>query len=376
MTENEVLAWIRLQRVQGIGPVLGRKLAAHFGDVQKIFSQSQKQLVHIHGVGPKMAGNLLNSKYREEAEQEYLKAESRGIQCLPLSGRAYPTLLKECADAPLVLFQKGPLEFSGNIALSVVGTRNMTSYGRRFCEHLLEEIKPFNPLIISGLAYGVDICIQRMAIKMGFRTVSCMGHGLDMVYPGAHVKYISEILKEGALLSEFWLGTTPQPMNFVRRNRIIAGLSPATVVVESGLKGGSLITADLAFDYNREVFAVPGRISDAYSAGCNLLIDQQKAHLLQSVQQLAGTLNWVSSGHTPGQKTQKKIEASAPELNPEEARIWKFLSENGVQILDDIAISCELTVREAVVVLLGMEMKDIIRPLPGKKFELTPKFTN
>lgn len=370
MTQNETLAWLRLQRVPGIGPVNGRKLVQYFGDVQFIFNHGYKDLMQLPGVGHVMASNLLNPKFQGEAEAEYLKTQQKGIRCLTLSQREFPELLRECADAPFVLFQKGPLEFSGSCLLSVVGTRNMTDYGSQFCEQFLESLIPYNPVIISGLAYGIDMYAQRIALRKGFRTVSCLGHGLDSVYPTSHAKYVPEIIESGALLSEFWLGTTPEPMNFVRRNRIIAGLSPATVVVESGLKGGSLITADLAFGYDRDVYAVPGRISDPFSSGCNLLIRQQKAQLLHSVQQLAEALGWSKEDDEPGRNTKRSINTINPDLSAEELQICEYLSEHGIQFLDEIAQFCSLTIREAAALLFQMEMKDIIRPHPGKKFEL------
>jgi DNA processing protein len=370
MTENEVLAWLRLQRVPGIGPANGRKLIEHFGDVQTIFEQSFKELVKLPGVGSARAEKLLNPGFLEEAKEEFLKSRQQDIQCLPMADRAYPELLRECPDAPLVLFQKGAVPFSGTRLLSIVGTRSMTDYGRRVCDLLIDVLSPYKPVIISGLAYGVDIYAQKTAIKRGLRTVSCLGHGLDAVYPGTHAKYVPEILEEGALLSEFWLGTTPEPMNFVRRNRIIAGISPATVVIESGLKGGSLITADLAFGYNREVFAVPGRITDPFSSGCNELIGQQKAQLLDSAEELARALDWTKGEATLAQKSKMTQGIPTQELLPDEAQICEFLFENGLQTLDDIALSCTLTIRDAAALLFQLEMKEIVRPHPGKRFEL------
>lgn len=375
MSENELLAWIRLQKVPGIGPVNGRKLLRYFGDAVTLFKQSRKALVGLPGVGPKVAGNLRNVQFQREAEVEYLKMVQKGIRCLALEDKAYPELLRECTDAPLVLFQKGPLDFTGNRFLSIVGTRSMTVYGRKFCGQLLEELTPYNPVIVSGLAYGVDIYAQKTALNMGFRTVSCLGHGLDTIYPGGHAKYVPEILETGALLSEFWTGTPPEPMNFVRRNRIIAGLSPATVVIESGAKGGSLITADLAFGYNREVFAVPGKVTDPFSSGCNDLIHQQKAQLLVSAHQIAESLNW-SPGEAARRNIKKTLEISKQDLTPEELRICQFLTSSGVQILDEIALSCALSIQEASACLFKMEMKDIIRPYPGKKFEIVRELTD
>ncbi|MGB5403136.1 DNA-processing protein DprA [Robiginitalea sp.] len=370
MTDNEVLAWIRLQRIPGVGPINGRKLLQYFGDVQNIFNQSVRDLVQLAGVGPVMAERMLNHNYQKEAENQYRRIRREGIRCLPLSDQAYPELLRECPDAPLILYQKGPLSFSGRCLLSIVGTRSMTDYGRRVCEQFIKALSPYDPVIISGLAYGIDIFAQRMALKWGLDTVSCLGHGLDTIYPRSHAKYVPEILHKGALLSEFGLGTPPEPMNFVKRNRIIAGLAPATVVIESGPKGGSLITADLAFGYDREVFAVPGRSTDRFSSGCNLLIGQQKAQLLCSPEQLVETLQWTAAPLNSENFIQRTWSQPQGRLTIEEARICEFLASNGIQLLDEIAVGCVLTVRETAAMLFQLEMKEIIRPHPGKRFEL------
>jgi DNA processing protein len=369
MTENEVIGWLRLQRIPGIGPVNARRLVTHFGGVQAIFTQKARGLAKLSGIGTATAEKLMNPIFGRDAEGEYHRAVAEGIRCLTLTDPSYPPLLRECPDAPLVLFQKGPVSLVGRRLLSIVGTRSMTEYGRGFCEAFLRELLPFNPVIISGLATGVDVCAQRSAIKAGLSTVSCLGHGLDSMYPRAHARYVPEILGNGALLTEFWLGTPPGPMNFVRRNRIIAGLSPATVVVESGPKGGSLITADLAFGYDREVFAVPGRISDRFSTGCNLLIREQKAHLLQSAGQLAAALNWDVENETGAPVGKRGVHSR--NLSPEESRIADFLAGNGAQGLDEIALACFLSVREAASLLFQMEMAELIRARPGKIYELT-----
>jgi DNA processing protein len=370
MTDNEILGWLRLQRIPGVGPANGLKLIRHFGEVQIVFSQSLSDLQQVQGIGPIMAGRLLNPKFLREAENQYLKIQNEDVRCLPLLDTAYPELLRQCVDAPLVLFQRGPMVFSGRNLLSVVGTRSMTDYGRGFCEKLVEGLAPYNPIIVSGLAYGIDIYAQRAALFCGLQTVSCLGHGLDIIYPGRHIKYIPEILEQGALLSEFWLGTLPEPMNFVRRNRIIAGLSPATLVIESGSKGGSLITADLAFGYDREVFAVPGRTTDPFSSGCNLLIRQQKAQLLHSPEQLAEALDWTLESQNATVSSKKIHRRTRADLNEEETLIIEFLSVQGIQFLDEIAFACGLSVRETAALLFQMEMKEIIRPHPGKRFEV------
>lgn len=369
MTDNEVLAWMRLQGIPGVGPVNGRKLLQYFGDVQTIFNQTVRELVQFTGVGPVLAERILHPKYLKEAENQYDLCQKAEVRCWPLAEPAYPEWLRECPDAPLVLYQKGPMEFSKKNFLSIVGTRSMTAYGRKVCEDLIEGLVSYNPVIVSGLAYGVDILAQKTALKWGLQTVSCLGHGLDTVYPRNHAKYIPRILDQGALLSEFRLGVAPEPMNFVRRNRIIAGLAPATVVIESGPRGGSLITADLAFGYNREVFAVAGRVTDRFSSGCNGLIASHKAQLLSSPEQLAEALQWDRTPLETQNRIQQIWDQSKEALSAEEIRICEFLSAHGIQLQDEIAAGCMLTVRETAAVLFQLEMKEIIRPHPGKRFE-------
>lgn len=357
-----------MQITPGVGPVNARKLIQYFRSASAIYGSSEEDLLRIPGIGSAMVGNLLNERFLRLAAQEFDKIQQTGIRCLSWEDAEYPYLLKQCEDAPLLLFLKGGISLGKKRFISIVGTRNMTSRGRSFCEQFVRDLTPYAPVVVSGLAYGVDICAHQAALRHGLETVACLGHGLDQVYPQAHSLHVSRILERGGVLSEFWLGTPPEPMNFVRRNRIIAGLSKATVVVESALKGGSLITADLAFGYNREVFSVPGRPGDVFSQGCNLLIQNQKAQLLQSAEELANAMNWNADG------------VSAPLLAPEkgnqegladdEKTVVEFLTGGEAQLLDDIAFGCQLPVQVVAAVLFQLEMKGVVCPLPGKRFQL------
>ena len=358
---------LRLQRIPGIGPAIGRKLIDHFGSANAIFELPGRELFKIKGIGRILGANLLNGKYLREAEAEFSRLQEQKIACLSYRDKKYPALLKECQDGPLLLFQKGRFEIAGERLISIVGTRNMTEYGRRFTEQLVEELLPYRPVIVSGLAYGVDICAQGAAIRRGLQTVACLAHGLDTVYPHAHKRYLREICSNGGVLSEFWLGTRPEPMHFIRRNRIIAGISEATVVVESASRGGSLATADLAFGYHREVFAVPGRAEDYFSQGCNEMIRKQKAQLLQSAGQLAQELNWTADAGSNDATEMKSLRDS---LNPEQRQILEYLDARNAPLLDDIANHCKCAVGEAASVLLRMEMDGIVEALPGKRFRI------
>ena len=278
---------------------------------------------------------------------------------------SYPNYLKHCIDGPILLFQKGNIDLDGRKIISVVGTRNITSYGTAFCEKFIEDLAPLNPIIVSGFAYGVDICIQREAIKQGLQTIGCLAHGLNQIYPKVHAKYQAEVLKNGGFHTEFWSTSSPERENFLKRNRIIAGMSEATIVVESAEKGGSLVTADIANSYNRDVFAVPGRTTDKYSLGCNNLIKQQKAHVLTSAADLVYLLDWEI-----GQKEKKSVQKQLfVDLDDTEQGIYTYLQHNGKQLLDRIALECQIPIFKASSTLLNMEMKGVIRPLPGKLFE-------
>ena len=249
--------------------------------------------------------------------------------------------------------------------ISVVGTRNITSYGADFCAQFIEDIAPLNPIIVSGFAYGVDICIQREAIGHGLQTIGCLANGLNKIYPRANAKYQSDVLKNGGFYSEFWSTSNPERENFLKRNRIIAGMSEATLVVESAEKGGSLVTADIANSYNRDVFAVPGRTTDKYSLGCNNLIKQQKAHVLTSAADLIYLLDWDVE-EQQSKMIQKQLFV---DLDETEQGIYTYLQNNGKQLLDSIALDNKIPIFRASSTLLNMEMKGVIRPLPGKLFE-------
>ena len=359
---------LRLQVTPGIGPVNARKLVQYFRSASDIFRESENALLQIQGIGSVVIKNLLNEKFQRQAEREFELIQRNGLRCLAFGDPEFPALLSQCEDAPLLLFLRGTISFVKKRFISIVGTRNMTSRGRSFCEQFVTDIAPYAPVVVSGLAYGVDICAHQAALRQGLETVACLAHGLDQVYPPTHSGFASKIQEQGGLLSEFWLGTTPEPMNFVRRNRIIAGLSEATVVVESAIKGGSLITADLAFGYNREVFSVPGRPGDVFSQGCNLMIRNHKAQLLQSAEEFLSAMNWNLEG-VP-QYSVQSARSNRDDLDTNEESVVEFLEQRGEQLLDEIAFGCQLPVQVVAAVLFQLEMKGVVVPLPGKRFRL------
>ena len=264
-----------------------------------------------------------------------------------------------------MLFSSGNINIQQKKIISIVGTRKVTSYGTAFCEELLADLAPLDPVIVSGFAYGVDICAHKAAMANGLQTIGCLAHGLNQIYPKTHKKYVAEVEANGGFYTDYWSTDPFDRKNFLGRNRIIAGLSEATIVIESAHKGGSLVTAEIAHSYHRDVFAVPGRATDPYSKGCNTLIKTQKAHLLTSAADLLYILNWELN-ETSKPVVQKQLFV---ELDTEEQKIYNFLHTNGKELLDIIALRCEVPTFQVASTLLGMELKGVVRPLPGKLFE-------
>ncbi|WP_149273856.1 DNA-processing protein DprA [Pareuzebyella sediminis] len=365
MTSAELLAVLRLQNVPNIGDVTAKKLISKCGSPEAVFSEKKQHLLKVDGVGTYTLKGLYDAEHREAAEKEYTYISKAGIAVSYFLDGNYPKYLKHCIDSPILLFKKGKIDLRGHKIISVVGTRNITSYGVAFCDRFIADIAPLDPIIVSGFAYGVDIAIQRAAIKHGLQTIGCLAHGLNQMYPKSHARYMDEVARNGGFVTEFWSTSNPDRENFLKRNRIIAGMSEATVVIESAERGGSLVTADIANSYNRDVFALPGRAHDKYSSGCNNLIKQQKAHMLTSAADLVYLLGWDVDHATPT-SVQKELFV---DLDDTEQSIYDYLQKNGKQVLDSIALACQLPVFKVSSTLLTMEMKGVIRPLPGKLFE-------
>ncbi|MDP3313838.1 DNA-processing protein DprA [Lutibacter sp.] len=364
MLEEELLYVLALQRVKGIGDINAKKLIAHCGNAKNIFKEKKATLQKINGIGSFTIQHLSDTAYLKEAELELAYISKNNISTLYFEDLDYPTKLKHCVDAPILIFKEGNIEFTQSI-ISIVGTRNITSYGRDFCEKFIEDLVPFNPIIVSGFAYGVDICAHKAALKNKLQTIGVLAHGFEEIYPKAHKKYVSEMNKNGGFLTEFWHKDPLQRENFLKRNRIVAGISEATVIIESAEKGGSLVTADIANSYNRDVFAVPGRASDNFSKGCNDLIKRNKAAILTDAKDLIEMLNW-NVGTKISNVIQKQLFI---ELSEVEQQIYDFLIENGKELLDIIAIQCNLPIHKTTSLLFNLEMKGVVKPLPGKLFE-------
>lgn len=365
MLHTELLHALALLKVEGIGDVVAKKLINHCGSAQDVFQSKKKALLAIDGVGEILYKKLQEKSIFQLAEKELLFIEKEDISCLYYQDENYPGRLKHCLDGPIVLFQSGNINLQDRKLINIVGTRQITPYGVEFTKKLITDLAPLNPIIVSGFAYGVDIIAHQTAMENNLQTIGVLAHGLNQIYPKTHKKYVAKMEQNGGFMTEFWSTSNPERENFVKRNRIVAGMCEATIVIESAEKGGSLITANIANDYNRDVFAVPGRISDKYSAGCNNLIKTQRAHLLNSVADLIYILNW-DLGKKVSKPIQKQLFVS---LTEEEQKIYDYLQNKEPELMDIIALDCDFPIFKISSLLLNMELKGLIRPLPGKLFE-------
>jgi len=345
--------------------VNAKKLISHCGSAKNVLKEKRHILEKINGIGGFTIRYLFDKENLKAAEKELDYLQEKNIETLYFADENYPVKLKHCIDGPILLFKEGNFNMENKRIISIVGTRNITSYGRGFCENFVADLKEFNPVIVSGFAYGVDICAHKAAMKNNLTTVGVLAHGFEDIYPKNHKKYIAEMKKEGGFLTDFWHNDELIRENFLKRNRIVAGISEATIIIESADKGGSLVTADIANSYNRDVFAVPGRSSDNFSKGCNDLIRRNKAAILTSASDLIEMLNW-DLGNNKQTVIQKQLFV---ELNEVEQLIYDFLIENGKELLDVIAISCKLPIYKTTTILFNLEMKGVVKPLPGKLFE-------
>jgi DNA processing protein len=364
MRHTELFYLLALQKADGIGDVTAKRLLSHFGSAEEIFKSKPSQLAKIDGVGSVRLHSLRESALFPKAENELRFIESNGIGWNYFADEDYPAALRNCPDCPILIFRKGNIDLSQKRIVSIVGTRNMTARGSEFVESLVAELALFDPVIVSGFAFGIDIAAHKAAMHSGLQTVAVVAHGLNRIYPRMHQKFLPGVLENGGLMTEFWSDSDPERAHFIRRNRIVAGLSQATIVVESGEKGGSLITANFANDYDREVFAVPGRPGDLYSKGCNDLIRTSRAHVLTSAADLIYLLGW---GDNP---KSKPVQRELAFLGETESCVVSAL-QRGRQQLDDLALDCSLPVSALSALLLELEMKGVVRALPGRQFEIT-----
>lgn len=351
-----------------IGPVLTKRLVAYCGSVEGVFHEKRKALSKIPGIADRLADYIMKNRDLAAADAEIEWIQQQGVDARFYLDDDYPARLKHCEDAPVILFIRGSTDLNRPRIVSIVGTRNPTDYGRSVTQELIQALAESWPdmLVVSGLAYGIDICAHRSSLRHSLDTVAVLGHGLSHLYPPSHRETAREIAAKGALISEFLHHEKPEAANFVRRNRIIAGMADATVVVESGEQGGALITADIASSYNRDVLAYPGRCTDRYSAGCNRLIKTNRAALMEGLSDLEYVMGWIKQG----KKQDAVQQVLFAGLTETETQLVSLLRSNGSMTIDQLALHADIAPGSASSVLLNMEFRGIVKCLPGKVFKL------
>lgn len=363
---EDIVYQIALLEMMNVGPSVARKVIQHFGSAKHVFEANPNQLEELGAIGRKILSQLHDQKHLNFAKAQLQFCENSGAEVISYFSNSYPYRLKECHDAPLILYQKGHCNLNAQRMVAIVGTRDCSSYGKKFCDKLVEELSKYEVTIVSGLAYGIDACAHKSAIKNNAYNIGVVAHGLDRIYPVDHQSLSKEVIKRGALVTEFPTRTNPDRENFPKRNRIVAGMVDAVIVVESAIKGGSMITARLANDYNRDVFALPGKIGESRSEGCNYLIKNHQANLLQSVEDVIINQGWepketkVENGH------QRLIDF---DLSEQEMKIVDLLAVQSSTI-DDLSNKSGILVSDLSSQLLMLELRGVVKQLPGKLYQM------
>jgi DNA processing protein len=356
---------VALTFIKNVGHVTAKNLLGHFGSPEAIFKASKTQLLEVAGIGEITADQIRSPEPLKRAAEQLQFISKHNIQVLFFLDDNFPRRLRDCFDAPILLYYKGTADLNHPRILSVVGTRKATPYGKMLCKQLAEALRPYDVLVVSGLAYGIDVAAHQESLDAGLATVGVLGHGLDRLYPHLHKQIAHRMLKQGGLLTEFPLNTTPDKENFPKRNRIIAGLADATIVVEATAKGGALISAEIANSYNRDVFAFPGRTIDEYSQGCNFLIKTNRAALINHAKDLLYYLGWDDSP-TPQADVQLRLPVG---LSEEELKIVHTLQEAPAMI-DEIGLKTNMLQSRLAIHLLSLEIQGVLTVLPGKVYRL------
>lgn len=361
-----IVKQIALTLIPGVGPILARNLVSYCGSVEGVFKEKESRLVKIPEIGPITAKAIVDHNVFDRAEEECSFIEKNNIKTYFYLDQDYPKRLKHCHDAPLMLYFKGKANFNAGRTIAIVGTRNATEYGKSVTGEFVKELGQHNVVIMSGLAYGIDINAHKAAVLNDITNIGVLAHGLDRIYPGNHRSTAEKMILNGGLLTEFLSQTNPDRENFPSRNRIVAGMCDAVLVIESAEKGGALITADVANSYNRDVFAVPGNVNNIYSRGCNRLIRDNKAALAESAEDIIKMMQWDDAEvkKAPKQRT------LFMEFSPEEKKLVDILNEEPAVDLDTIAFTSRIPLGKVSALLLGLELNGVVRSLPGKQFQL------
>jgi DNA processing protein len=366
MDQNR-LALLALHFIPGLGDYLIRQLISYCGSAEKVFLLPKGKLLKVPGIGGVTADAIRKAKTFDHAEKELRKAEIEETRLLFFIDRDYPSRLKQINDAPTLIYAKGNIDFENPKTVGIVGTRKATEYGRHCVDELVQGLIPHQALIISGLAYGIDIHAHKQALKHHLPTVGVMGSGIDVIYPSAHRETVRKMHAMGGIVTEHPFGTSPDAHNFPARNRIVAGLCDAIVIVEAAAKGGALITAEIGNSYNKDVFAFPGNIGQAASEGCNNLIKSNKAFLITSVKDLEYLMNWdLKSKDKP-----TRAGMNADSFEGDEKTVVVLLKENNNQLMiDELSWKSGIPVSRLASILLTLEFKGVVKPLPGKVYKL------
>jgi DNA processing protein len=362
---DDLLYKIGITLIPSIGSVNGKKQVSYCGGAEAVFRESRKALLKIPGIGESTVNNIVNHSVLSRAEKEISFIKKYNIKPLFYTDEEYPRRLFHCDDGPVMLYYQGNQSLNYKRMLAVVGTRRSTPYGRTQCEKIIEGLKNKGVMIVSGLAYGIDSCAHKNALSYHLPTVGVLGHGLDRLYPAENRNLAASMMENGGLLTEYLSGTSPDRENFPKRNRIVAGMTDATLVVESRIKGGAIITADIAFSYSRDVFAVPGRTEDVYSKGTNFLIKTNRAALVESADDIIRLTGWEDDDEKP---------VSQPELfvnlSDDEKILMDILTEDGETGIDELMAKSKIPVSQVSSLLLNLEFRGLVISLPGKRYKL------
>ena len=364
---NDLLYQVALTHVPNIGDVHAKALINIYGDAAAVFKAPKKQLENMEGIGTIRANSIKHFNDFKSCETEISFIEKYKISPLFITDNNYPRRLLNCYDSPVLLYYRGCANLNAAKIISIVGTRNNSDYGKQVCEKMMEDLSKQNILIVSGLAFGIDTIAHKAALKNNLQTIAVLAHGLNMIYPLQNKSLAKQMTEQGGLLTDFKSNTNPDKQNFPKRNRIVAGICDGLVVIESAKKGGSLITAELANSYNKDVFAIPGRTNDTKSEGCNYLVKNNKASLITCADDLLDIMNWKEK-EKPFIKKQRELFI---ELTPDEKIITGILQEKEIVAIDELYLKSGLSSSAAAQALLMLEMQGVVISLPGKLYKLT-----
>jgi len=369
MQNQNLIYQIGITLVKGIGNIIAKQILENLGEPESLFKEKSRILERIPGISNKVVQEIKNPQVLKQAEKEIAFIEKNKIQPLFITDLAYPQRIKECIDSPVMLYFRGNADLNTTKIISIVGTRHATTYGKEITYALLKDFAALYPdiLVVSGLAYGIDIAAHKAALQENLPTVGVLAHGLDRIYPYQHRETACRMIENGGLLTDFISGTNPDRQNFVKRNRIVAGVSDCTIIIESASKGGALITANIANSYNKDIFAIPGKVNDLYSRGCNQLIKEKKAALVESADDIMREMCWNKLQEEKPHAIQRTI---FYDLSSEEQIVVDILSKTESMHLNILAIELNMPVSKLSVLLFELEMNGVVRCLPGGIYRL------